>query len=125
MSTRRLGLAIALVAMHRHAARPFQINIPWPDVPSPRARPVTSGSPASSLHHHAGIARNRSLCDLTALVAVTPRACARIAFSRHAWGRKVMEWFTRTTSVAGIQIHNWVLVLIAVIIIWLIYRFLF
>ena len=36
-----------------------------------------------------------------------------------------MEWFTRTTSVGGIQIHNWVLVLIAVIIIWLIYRFLF
>ena len=36
-----------------------------------------------------------------------------------------MEWFTRTTSVAGIQIHNWVLVLIAVIIIWLIYRFFF
>ena len=40
-------------------------------------------------------------------------------------GRKIMEWFTRTTSVGGIQIHNWVLVLIAVIIIWLIYRFLF
>jgi hypothetical protein len=35
-----------------------------------------------------------------------------------------MEWFTRTTSIGGTSIPNWVLVLIAVIIIWLIYRFL-
>jgi hypothetical protein len=40
-------------------------------------------------------------------------------------GRNVMEWFTRTTSIGGTSIPNWVLVLIAVIIIWLIYRFLF
>jgi hypothetical protein len=33
-----------------------------------------------------------------------------------------MEWFSRTTSVAGIQIPNWVLVLGAIIIVWLIYR---
>ena|SRR3974377_459544 len=30
-----------------------------------------------------------------------------------------MEWFSRTTSVAGIQIPNWVLVLGAIIIVWL------
>ena len=36
-----------------------------------------------------------------------------------------MEWFTRTTSIGGTSIPNWVLVLIAVIVIWLIYRFLF
>jgi len=33
-----------------------------------------------------------------------------------------MEWFSRTTSVAGIQIPNWVLVLGAIIIVWLLYR---
>ena len=32
-----------------------------------------------------------------------------------------MEWFTRKTSIAGIQIPKWVLVLAAVIIIWIIY----
>jgi hypothetical protein len=34
-----------------------------------------------------------------------------------------MEWFSRTTSIAGTQIPNWVLVLGAVVIIWLIYRY--
>jgi hypothetical protein len=34
-----------------------------------------------------------------------------------------MEWFSRTTSIAGTQIPNWVLVLGAIIVIWLIYRF--
>ena len=37
-------------------------------------------------------------------------------------GRKVMEWFSRSTSIAGTQIPNWVLVLAAIIVIWLIYR---
>ena len=37
-------------------------------------------------------------------------------------GSEFMEWFSRTTSVAGIQIPNWVLVLGAIIIVWLIYR---
>jgi len=32
-----------------------------------------------------------------------------------------MEWFSRTTSIAGVQIPNWVLVLVAIIVIWLIY----
>jgi hypothetical protein len=36
-------------------------------------------------------------------------------------GRKVMEWFSRKTSIAGIQISNWMIVLGAVIVILLIY----
>ncbi len=36
-------------------------------------------------------------------------------------GRKVMEWFSRKTSIAGIQIPNWGIVLGAVIVILLIY----
>jgi hypothetical protein len=34
-----------------------------------------------------------------------------------------MEWFSRKTSIAGIQIPNWMVVLGAVIVIWLIYTF--
>jgi hypothetical protein len=37
-------------------------------------------------------------------------------------GGKVMEWLKRTTSIAGIQIPNWVIVLGAIIVIWLIYK---
>jgi len=32
-----------------------------------------------------------------------------------------MEWFSRKTSIAGIQISNWMIVLAAVIVILLIY----
>jgi len=38
-------------------------------------------------------------------------------------GRKAMEWFSRKTSIAGIQISNWILVLVAIIVIWIIYSF--
>jgi len=34
-----------------------------------------------------------------------------------------MEWFSRKTSIAGTQIHNWVLVLAALTAIWIIYSF--
>ena len=34
-----------------------------------------------------------------------------------------MEWFSRNTSIAGTQIPNWALVLGAIIVIWLIYKF--
>jgi hypothetical protein len=34
-----------------------------------------------------------------------------------------MEWFNQTTSIAGIQIPNWAVVLGAVIVILLIYQF--
>jgi hypothetical protein len=32
-----------------------------------------------------------------------------------------MEWFSQKTSIAGIQISNWILVLVAIIVIWIIY----
>jgi hypothetical protein len=34
-----------------------------------------------------------------------------------------MEWFSRKTSIAGIQISNWIVVLAAIIVIWIIYSF--
>jgi hypothetical protein len=34
-----------------------------------------------------------------------------------------MEWFSRKTSIAGAEISNWILVLAAIIVIWVIYRF--
>ena len=34
-----------------------------------------------------------------------------------------MEWFSQKTSIAGIQISNWMLVIVAVIAIWIIYKF--
>ena len=40
-------------------------------------------------------------------------------------GRKVMEWFNQKTSVAGVQIPNWAIVLGAIIVIWLIYSFIY
>jgi hypothetical protein len=38
-----------------------------------------------------------------------------------ALGRKAMEWFNRKTSIAGVQIPNWGIVLGAVIVISFIY----
>jgi hypothetical protein len=36
----------------------------------------------------------------------------------------MLEWFSRTTSISGVQISNyWMLVLAAVVVIWIIYRF--
>ena len=36
--------------------------------------------------------------------------------------RKTMNWFSRTTSIAGIQVPNyWMLVLVAVVVLWIIY----
>jgi hypothetical protein len=34
-----------------------------------------------------------------------------------------MEWFSRKTSIAGTQISNWILVLAALAVIWIIYSF--
>jgi hypothetical protein len=34
-----------------------------------------------------------------------------------------MEWFSRKTSIAGIQISNWIFVLAALVVIWIIYSF--
>ena len=39
-----------------------------------------------------------------------------------AYGRKTMNRFSRTTSIAGIQVPNyWMLVLVAVVVLWIIY----
>jgi hypothetical protein len=38
-------------------------------------------------------------------------------------GRKAIEWFSRKTSIAGIQVSNWILVVMAVVVIWIIYSF--
>jgi len=34
-----------------------------------------------------------------------------------------MEWFSQKTSIAGSQIHNWILVLVALTVILIIYSF--
>jgi hypothetical protein len=34
-----------------------------------------------------------------------------------------MEWFSQKTSIAGMQISNWMLVIVAVVVIWIIYKF--
>jgi hypothetical protein len=34
-----------------------------------------------------------------------------------------MNWFSRTTSIAGIQVPNWILVIVALVVIWIIYSF--
>jgi hypothetical protein len=35
-----------------------------------------------------------------------------------------MNWFSRTTSIAGVQVSNWIiLVIVAVVVIWIIYSF--
>ena len=34
-----------------------------------------------------------------------------------------MEWFSQKTSIAGIQIYNWILVVVAILVIWIIYSF--
>jgi len=50
--------------------------------------------------------------------------CNRASSWRTAeeYGRKVMEWFNKKTSIAGIQISNWIVVLGAIIVILIIYR---
>ena len=34
-----------------------------------------------------------------------------------------MNRFSRTTSIAGIQVSNWILVIVAVVVLWIIYSF--
>jgi hypothetical protein len=37
-------------------------------------------------------------------------------------GRKAMEWFNQKTSIAGVQVSNWMIVLGAIIIVLLIFQ---
>ena len=32
-----------------------------------------------------------------------------------------MNWFSRTTSIAGMQVSNWILVIVAAVVLWIIY----
>ena len=34
-----------------------------------------------------------------------------------------MEWFSRKTSIAGIEVPNWILVVVVIVAIWIIYSF--
>jgi hypothetical protein len=34
-----------------------------------------------------------------------------------------MEWFKQKTSIAGVQIPNWIFVVAAVVVIWIIYSY--
>jgi hypothetical protein len=43
------------------------------------------------------------------------------ASTEAAYGRKAMNWFRRTTSIAGMQVSNWILVIMAVVVLWVIY----
>ena len=46
------------------------------------------------------------------------------ASTEAAYGRKAMNWFSRTTSIAGIQVSNWMMLVIAALVaIWIIYSF--
>jgi hypothetical protein len=47
--------------------------------------------------------------------SVTPNAGGALS------GRNVMEWFNQKTSIAGVQVANWIIALGAVIVILLIY----
>lgn len=38
-------------------------------------------------------------------------------------GRKAMEWFSRKTSIAGIEVPNWILVVVVIVVICIIYSF--
>jgi hypothetical protein len=38
-----------------------------------------------------------------------------------AWRRKVMEWLKRKSTIVGVEIANWILVIGVLVIIWVIY----
>jgi hypothetical protein len=38
-------------------------------------------------------------------------------------GRKAMEWFSRKTSIASIEVPNWILVVVIIVVIWVVYSF--
>ena len=70
-----------------------------------------------------GIHRDTIRMDALASAAVIGFALAGHALlRRNKYGREVMEWFSQKTSIAGIQISNWVVVLGAIIVILILYR---
>ena len=69
----------------------------WPEHPSSR-----------------GAGAHLQECDCRNVPCRPALVCERI-------GRKIMEWFSQKTSIAGIQIPNWGIVLGAAIVVLLIY----
>ena len=49
-------------------------------------------------------------------------ACHR-GFLSGLFGKKIMEWFNQKTSIAGIQVSNWMIALAALIVLLLAYSF--
>jgi len=61
---------------------------------------------------------------LLSSLAAYPIGLSRAAFAIIAEraGRKAMEWFKQKTSIAGVQVSNWMIVLGAIIIVLLIFQ---
>jgi hypothetical protein len=55
------------------------------------------------------------------LIPIVP-AFAIIAERGDLSGRKAMEWFKQKSSIAGVQVSNWMIVLGAIIIVLLIFQ---
>ena len=51
----------------------------------------------------------------------TFRRCFALVRLLFDYGRNVMEWFSKRTSIAGIQLPNWIVVLGAIIVILIVY----
>src|SRR5215813_670570 len=51
------------------------------------------------------------------------RAACNRGFLSGLFGRKIMEWFNQKTSIAGIQVSNWMIALGALIVLLLAYSF--
>ena len=47
--------------------------------------------------------------------------CATVGH-RATLGEEIMEWFSRKTSIAGTEIPNWILVVVAIVVILVLYR---
>jgi hypothetical protein len=85
---------------------PDSINVASPQREAPPGRNAKWRGPSHASEH-----RPRDRSPTTILCGSTGN------------GRKVMEWFGRKTSIAGIQIPDWMVVLGAVIVILLAYSF--
>jgi hypothetical protein len=57
---------------------------------------------------------------LTARATIEEQASG-VSKPRRAYGRKAMNWFSRTTLIAGMQVSNWILAIVAAVVLWMIY----
>jgi hypothetical protein len=64
------------------------------------------------------------LCVQTDAIISARNESSKQPSTEAAYGRKAMNWFSRTTSIAGIQVSNWMMLVIAALVaIWIIYSF--